>query len=112
MLSVCSEFHCKYIHSVGKVCIFMPEGHPHPTLLSWLEKVKRHLAADSCFTSDKVLLVISLPHFFLIFPNVPLRHHARQNGLLWTYLLSICANFFLTYIISPAVIAFALYLCI
>lgn len=66
------------------------------SLLSWLEKVKRHLAADSCFTSHKVFLVIFLPHFFLIFPNVPLRHQCQTvilSGILNTSLLPICAKF-------------------
>lgn len=70
VLSVCSEFLCKYIHSVKKCvlyewCVFAfflslyNAGRSFPLpVLSWLEKVKRHLTADSCFTSHKVFLVI------------------------------------------------------
>lgn len=110
VLSVCYEFLCKYIHSAKKRVFYewgvyflsFPSLYNAGRSRSWLEKVKRHLATDSCFTSDKVLLVISLPHFSLISPQMYLWNIASDSylsAILSTYLLPLC-QIFKTRIIS------------
>lgn len=74
------------VHSERSVCLLwvtcvwfvsppsiMPGGHFFPPRLWWLKEVKRHLAVDGLYFRQ-ASLVISLPHFLSIFPNVPLRH--------------------------------------